>query len=228
MKTPAPVVETGRALVGGGLLGGARLKHNALDSTRSPGRGQRSSRRGMPPTGGARVRRHGRWVSHARNCALWLSGVTGGQNASILVAVGFRASLNSVDDAWFCVVERWRGRKSHNSHPVTRSPQFRWHSGIGHQNCERFPRGLRKKSYIGCVTSPNASKIMKKSGVGRNGYPSGRTGAADRDFYIQAGRAAKAQREASNLRSQQSNVSKAKPSSLASSSKGLFGRLFGG
>jgi len=70
---------------------------------------------------------------------------------------------------------------------------------------------------------------MGKNRAGRTGYPSGRTGAADRDFYVQAGRDAKVRREASNLRMQQSNASKSSPSSSSSGSgsKGFFGKLFG-
>ena len=65
---------------------------------------------------------------------------------------------------------------------------------------------------------------MGKYGVGRNGYPSGRTGAADRDFYVQAGRAAKERREAEQQAQQRAS---SRSASDSSESKGFFSKLFG-
>jgi hypothetical protein len=68
---------------------------------------------------------------------------------------------------------------------------------------------------------------MGKYGVGKNGYPSGRTGAADRNYYVQSGRAAKAARESSASRSSNNTKNKSSSTQSSSSSKGFFASLFG-
>jgi hypothetical protein len=62
---------------------------------------------------------------------------------------------------------------------------------------------------------------MGKYGIGRNGYPSGRTGAAGRDFYVQSGRTTKARRESNTYRSNKGSNDNSR------SSKGFLGSLFG-
>jgi len=73
---------------------------------------------------------------------------------------------------------------------------------------------------------PTPNTAMGKYGSGRNGYPSGRTGAADRNFYVEAGKAAKERRESSTNKSSSSNPSKGN-SSGGAQSKGFFSSFFG-